>query len=344
VSEAAAERLGSSVSSPGRRLVLGGNGAPGLVAAVGLLAALSLFFWASGALFPQALPSDVAPRRLTGMALMLILMPAYLLAAWSFGQRRSLQLVERLRAILPESEDADRAQAAIRRSFATTWRWGALAGVGLGLLNTQPLEAFGKSEVPLIDGSLSIGQLVMWGSIGLVLGVNYRKASVFRKLGGVLRFDLFRQEQLRPLAQAGIVDVAMVAGAILFTPLQALDAEFRWFNYHFVVIVALPVSAFLLFWPLVPVHRRLRTDREARIAAVETQLEEQADLAQGAEAVCDLELLLAHRERLHDAHTWPLGMRQWSRVLFYLVIPPLAWAGAALVERAVETFLPGSGP
>jgi hypothetical protein len=32
-------------------------------------------------------------------------------------------------------------------------------------------------------------------------------------------------------------------------------------------------------------------------------------------------------------------MRLLSRVVLYLVIPPLAWAGAAVVERMVDALL-----
>jgi hypothetical protein len=54
-----------------------------------------------------------------------------------------------------------------------------------------------------------------------------------------------------------------------------------------------------------------------------------------------LETLLAHRDRLRGARTRPLGTRLLSRALLYLVFPPLAWAGAALVEQALEWALRG---
>ena len=54
-----------------------------------------------------------------------------------------------------------------------------------------------------------------------------------------------------------------------------------------------------------------------------------------------LESLLAHRDRLREQSTWPLSTALVSRVFLYLIIPPLAWAGAALVELLVDRLIAG---
>ncbi len=48
---------------------------------------------------------------------------------------------------------------------------------------------------------------------------------------------------------------------------------------------------------------------------------------------------MAHRDRLRAASTTPFSSRLLSRVLSYLGLPPLAWAGAALVERLLMQAL-----
>ena len=53
----------------------------------------------------------------------------------------------------------------------------------------------------------------------------------------------------------------------------------------------------------------------------------------------ELELLLQHRDRLRQSHTWPFDLGLVYRLLLYVVIPPLAWLGAALVETAVEGLI-----
>lgn len=54
---------------------------------------LTVMFWTSGALWPTELPEYASSsRQITGMVLMLILLPSYLLAAIFTAQRRSLSI------------------------------------------------------------------------------------------------------------------------------------------------------------------------------------------------------------------------------------------------------------
>jgi len=39
--------------------------------------------------------------------------------------------------------------------------------------------------------------------------------------------------------------------------------------------------------------------------------------------------------------TWPLDWRIYSRLAFYVILPPIAWLGAAFVEFGVDRFLDG---
>jgi hypothetical protein len=266
------------------------------------------------------------------MALMLILVPAYLLAALAIAKQRSLDLIEQLRPLLCDPEEGERAATSVRGSLRRSWKLGTVIGIAFGLLNTEPFAVIPESGAPLVAGSLAVGQLILWWTVGLVGLARIGAAHAFRRLGESISFDLFRLDELRPFARAGVIDVVLIAGALLFTPLQSLDAEFRWYNYQFALAVALPAAAFFLFWPLVDLRRRILQERHARIDAVEARL---GDLSGGdnAETIVRSEALLAHRDRLRAASTTPLGSRLLSRVLFYLVLPPLAWAGAALVER-----------
>jgi len=320
----------------------GDQGAPGLGLAGALLVALAIFFWAAGALPPEELPSNTTSASETvGMALMLILIPPYMLAAWCIGQQRSLELVEELRPLVPDSAETDAAREAIRKPLgARGWFWGSSMGLAFGLVNTSLVRAFTTSTTPVIDGSINFGQLFLWWIIGLLMVDRARTARAFRRLGQVIRFDLFKIEALRPLARSGIVDVVIVTGALLFSPLQALDAEFRAENYRFALSIATPAMLFFVLWPLRAIHLRLRAERARRIEAVEAQLDGLGSApASNVEATTALEALLAHRDRLLDARTWPLDLRLLSRIFIYLIIPPMAWAGAALVERLVNTAL-----
>jgi len=326
----------------GRYSIRRSRGTPGLAAAGGVGLALTVVFASLGHFSGESAAPDWSARELAGMAFMLIGLPAYLLAAWTIGQRRSLELVEQMRPRLPDPRVADRATAQIEGAWSGTWWIGTAIGIVLSLFNTQPLWAILESPAPRVSVPISLGQVLLWTVIGNLLATRFAVSNAFAALGESVSADVFGLERLRPLARNGVVDAAIVMGALLFVPLQSLDAEFRWENYRFGLLVALPALAVFLFWPLRTVHRRIRADRDARLRAVDEQIEAAGDAPpEGPEETERLEHLLAHRDRLREARTWPLDLRLLSRVLLYVIIPPLAWAAAALVERGVDAALGG---
>jgi len=319
------------------------EGTPGILAAAILGGALAALYLAVGAFSPATMPASVAsPNEVVGMALMLILVPTYLLVAWTIAHRRSLELIDELRPRLTDPAEAERARETIAGGWRRTWWVGTAIGVVMSLLNTRPWWAMFESGHPRISAPISLGQIVLWTTIGNLLVARIVASNAFARLGEHVEVDVFRLERLRPLARGGIVDAAIVMGALLFVPLQSLDFQFRGENYRFALAVALPSIAFFVAWPLRTVHRRIRADRDARLAGVDAQIEQLGGDVPATPAETErLEALLAHRERLREARTWPLDLRLLSRIFIYLVIPPLAWAAAALVERLVDALLAG---
>jgi hypothetical protein len=52
--------------------------------------------------------------------------------------------------------------------------------------------------------------------------------------------------------------------------------------------------------------------------------------------------VLQHRDRIRDTLLWPINRSVSSRLAVYVVIPPLAWVGAAFVEFAIGRILGGN--
>ena len=304
---------------------------------------LTVLFWTSGALWPTELPDYASSsRQITGMVMMLILLPAYLLVAAFVTQRRSLDLVEQLEPLLPDPRHALDAREAIRNGLKRTWRAAAAIGLVMGLFNAQPIYALTESSAPSIDITIALGQLFMWLIVGLLGGQRALAAHSFSRLGEVVEFDLFQLDRLRPLARSGMVDALVIAGALAMSPLQALDAEFRWYNYSFGLMVSIPATLFLLVWPMRSVHRRIRVEKQRQLSRVNALIQAArggATQENSQEDILRFETLLAHRERLRDQRTWPFSTALMSRLFIYLIIPPLAWAGAAVVEVIVARLM-----
>lgn len=318
----------------------GSVGLPGPAWAGGLLALLVAVNGLTDAFSPDVVPDYASsPRQITGMMLMTTLLPPYLVVAAWLGQRRSLALMAELRGRLADPRAADAAADRVRTALRRTWPVGLAVGFVMSLFNTQPLEAL-RGPLPVLESVISLGQIVLWCIIGMLLGVRLAAARAFHGISRVAPLELLRPDRQRALARSGVVDVVIIAGALLLTPLQSLDAEFRWYNYHFGLLVGLPAVAFFLLWPVAPLLRRNRAERDARLAEIDAQIAGSAAQAPATpEASARLEALLAHRDRLRAVRIWPLSTGLLSRVLLYMVIPPLAWAGAALVERFVDRLL-----
>jgi hypothetical protein len=303
------------------------------------LIVLTSIFWATGALWPTELPDYATSRRqIIGMSLMLILEISYFVAAGFFAQRHSLELVDQIEPLLPGERYASDARKAIRGALSKVALVGSVLGIAMGIFNAPLYQAFYESSTPSIDITIALNQILLWWIIGIFLCQRLIVANCFGRIGEAIRFDLFQLDRLRIFTRSGLNDVLFIAGALALSPLQALDAEFRWYNYSFALGIAIPAAFTLLLWPLRPLHRRIVIQKTSQLARVEKHID--AAIAGGArDDLPRFEALLSHRDRLHGLSTWPLSTALVSRVFVYLIIPPLAWAGAALVERLLEGWM-----
>ncbi len=187
---------------------------------------------------------------------------------------------------------------------------------------------------PLPDVSLILGNTVLWTVVALLTVGRVHDALAMRRLGAELQVDLYNLEKLRPAGRAAVRDVLVIMGALALMPLQSLDAEFRWVNYQTGLIVGVVSASLVFFLPLTGIRRAVHAAKEARVR----ELQEEIDKVSRSE-VALLETLVAHRDRIAHLPTWPVDLSILSRVGFYLVIPPLAWVGAALVETVVQGYL-----
>ena len=49
--------------------------------------------------------------------------------------------------------------------------------------------------------------------------------------------------------------------------------------------------------------------------------------------------LLSYRREIAGVSTWPFDMGNLTTLMLYLIIPPVTWIGAALIENLVDSLL-----
>jgi hypothetical protein len=183
-----------------------------------------------------------------------------------------------------------------------------------------------------------IGQAVTWTLVGLTLSFRLHTAFSYNKLGRTVRFDLLNVRPIAPFAKNGVDDVLAIALILVLSTTQSLDAQFRFENYAAAMLIALPAAAFLFVLPMFSVHRRLVHARAEYVEQMNREIAGESRKLE-PEAIQKLELLMQHRDRIADTSTWPLDWTIYSRLAFYVILPPIAWLGAAFVEFGLDRIL-----
>ena len=294
-----------------------------------------LFFISADVILPATLPQDFTSQaELLGQVLLMTLVPAYVLGLLVIAQRRSMRNARKMYST--GIIDADPEQW-LRPVPAGKLLAGATAGLLYAITANLPHEWLVRlSQLDFQEQSIIVGQSLLWMITGFSLAFRFNTAALFDQQGKAAPVDIYNNTQLEPFARNGLDDVLLITGALALTALQALDAQFRVGNYLAAIIIALPAAIYLQFRPMLSVHRRLAQQKAEFLQRVNRQIAEQAN----ASGPCpELEPLLQHRDRLRKAYTWPVDLGMIYRLLLYVVIPPLAWFGAALMENAVDGVL-----
>jgi hypothetical protein len=236
-----------------------------LIAASLLCAGLAALLSGVDAFSPAELPQGFSSQRqLVGIVLLLILLPPYLVFAWGGLERRSWRLLGQVDQLLEVPEYQSRL-AAPRILLLTGAALGIVYAVvfNLPVTSLQELLAGGPLLVVLVAC-----MILVWLTVGVALVARIRVAGLFLDAGRKVPIDLYDQTALEPFGRAGMGDMLMVAGALVLSTVQSIDAMFRYQNYLFALAVAVPAALFLLMRPMLSVHARLKARKASELNAV----------------------------------------------------------------------------
>lgn len=310
--------------------------------------------WVSGALIFLVLYSLFKlfgdPRYLSFYATIFFCgMVAYIIPVFSLIISRSLQAFDALQHLL----DAEQTQIMVwrkqlgHRSLKST-AIVSVTGVMMGLAHLFILEwgRSGKLAIIIDSGATTLyalGTLLIWLFMTTVISVVMENAVFFHRLGrDHLRIDLLHVRELVPLGWVSVISTLTLIGAQIFFGLLILD------NNNLITLLpgflgtAIPMLPMFLL-PMWSVHIRLQKAKAEELAAINRQLvavrEESASPLDQSQQLDRLHALLVYRREIINASEWPFDLGTASRLGLYLIIPPLTWVGAALIENLVEETL-----
>jgi hypothetical protein len=308
----------------------------GYIIFVGVFSILTTWYTVSGVFSFQTLPGWRSQLEPVGQALMLIILPSYLAVAIVFAQRRSLLLSRQIES----QQDFDFTHHVVRFPERKLFV-GMVAGFVFSFLNLPGDIRTILSGEDRVLIAIALGQMLMWTFVGLLFALRYHVARAFYEAGRQVDLDLFEVSNLKFFGQAGLTDALLIVIAMVITTLQSLDTQIRLYNYINTFLVTLPAITVLMVTPMYSVHRRIVEMKHAEFQRIRERLRAvPKDL--NVEHMGQLELLLQRRDRLGTVSSWPIDISIVSRLLLYIVVPPLAWIGAAYVEIVLDAILSGS--
>jgi hypothetical protein len=223
------------------------------------------------------------------------------------------------------------------------------AGAMCGLVHMSfirgSVSAMATTTLASLDGFIStLGALLVWIIMTTVIYMLIHQAVLFARLGAdKVRVSLLNTRQLLPFARVSISSSLAIIGALALFPLMGIESGF-------VLVESLP-GAIATFVPLValfiipvwPVHRRIVAMKHQQLETVNERIDACLQARDAGELdptiLGQLAPLLTYRREITEVSTWPFDVGNVTRLLLYLIIPPLTWVAAALIENLLDSVL-----
>jgi hypothetical protein len=186
---------------------------------------------------------------------------------------------------------------------------------------------------------MSVGPLLVWVSMTCAVHGLVDNARLFRRLTSQVHIDLLDTRTLTPFGHMAVSSTLMVIGSQASFSIMWLDAGTDPWTTIPGLIPTTAALAFLFVAPVWPIHNALKATKRAELARLQTQINAARDVCEDEHNYASLAPLLAYRREILSIHEWPFDLSIMARLSLYLVIVPLTWIGAALIENLVDVFV-----
>lgn len=277
-------------------------------------------------------------------------MCAYLIPVFSLIVERSVATFDEIEVTLDaSSEECARWRRGLtHRSlgwFAAISTFALVMGVG-NIIMSHPQQGRGLVE-EIASGRgeyvTYLGTLLIWLTMTTAIGALIGNAHLFGQIGRRMRIDLLHGPALLAVAQVAIMSTLSVIGAQVLFVFLIFDAGVTWLDILPGFLTTLLPVLILFLLPVWPLHQRLRRTKRVELALINHQLErvrpQRVTMVNDAESLDTVNRLLVYRREVQQVSEWPFDMHALTRLGLYLILPPLTWVAAALIENMVDKLL-----
>ncbi len=279
------------------------------------------------------------PMEIMGLFLLLTFLPACLLMWFTAWVRSGESLFLDIRSQLEVNAELK----AERYQSGKYWPIAVVVGAMFAILaniNPSSLSLDPESPIFVTSSALAFGQIFMWSIVAVTLFFVIQDDWLLYQYGRHVQVNIYDLDKLNGFGRAVLTQFLMVIGALALTTLQSLDREFQWVNYANGLYVGIPSAVIFVLLPTWTIRKNIRRVKAQALEAINSEIQ-QTPTGLDSESLLRLNALIARRDQVQHTRTWPMDISIFSRFLFYVFIPPLAWLGAALMEVMLDSFLAG---
>ncbi|MCB1683858.1 MAG: hypothetical protein R3E82_02590 [Pseudomonadales bacterium] len=312
-------------------------------------------WWAAFTLFVGSLGIHFAAARLGGLdewfgrqanfVLFFSTIIAYIIPVYHLIIERTRLALRQLTPLL----NAEIEQVALWEDALATRppRWTfivLLISVTLGILHNWLLWDSGLGMTRALKQPDLLATIIsssfIWIVMTFVIASLISNALLFNRLSKRVHLDLLNTRALTPFASVAVSSTLAIIGAQAAFPILIFAGEMNPLAFVPGLFATGIPMLLLFFWPIWPVHRLLHHRKRRELERVDGEIARSPrPELNDQQGLSELNSKLNYRREIEAVSEWPFDSSAVSRLLLYLIIPPLTWVGAALIEILVDSAL-----
>ncbi len=272
----------------------------------------------------------------------------YMIPCFHYIIENSVDVVNELRPVMGLNEqEFSSLRESMQRKSALKVFVPLAAGALIGGLQSYIIFSNEVGSAAILSALDSIDMLTITSTVftwclmtTIVFALIDNALRFFNIAGKLVTIDLLDPQRLTPLARIAVISTLSIIGALALFPVMLLEGEA---NLLAIVpgVVALLIPMFWLFFlPIWPAHKRIKAAKQVQLAIVQAQINElRAASGESRQLIRDLQPMFVYRNEIANVSEWPFDSVAIARLMLYLIIPPLTWVGAALIEILVDSLV-----
>ena len=161
-----------------------------------------------------------------------------------------------------------------------------------------------------------------------------------------LRIELFQIEELVPLSNSVLWNVGALSIGLALAPIFWLGRTIPSLDIPLILAILL-VTLYLFLYPIFQVRKivlrkkklALERIREAFKSATRSDDQQKRRLTDSAKRLEEINNLVGVRKEIDSTKEWPISIPVGMRVAFLVLVPPLSWIAASLVDWLVNQMV-----